>query len=188
MVDSGSKESELREKIVQLSRENHSLRTEVEKLQRELVSARGPAAAIPPSYDQGIFAETYMRPRLREEICRAGRYRHYLSMVAIQLMPRPGGAETVARELPEEYVYRMRDLLRATDLLFVLGDGRVSIILPETSEVETARVIDRLQNLVDGQVRMACAVASYPHDANHEATLIAEALERLDRLVATWKR
>lgn len=186
MTDGGSVESGLRERIAQLSEENAHLRREVEKLQRDLQAARSAQEGIPKTYDEGIFAEAYMRPRLREEICRAGRYRHYLSFLAVQLLPQSKESLKRSAGLAHDYAYRMRDLLRATDILFLTKDGRLSIILPETSEAETARVIDRLQNLLDGQVKMACAVASYPHDANHEAALIAEASDRLDRLVASW--
>lgn len=186
--DAESAESGLRQRIAQLSRENIALLSEIEKLESELLSARSIQRDLPPAYETGIFAESYMLPRLREEICRAGRYRHYLSMVAVQLVPRSETREMTGMRLPKEFARRMRELLRATDILFVLGDGRISIILPETSETESGRVVDRLRCLVNGEVHMACAVASYPHDANHETALISEAFERLDRQIATWNR
>jgi len=151
-----------------------------------MVSLRVAQEGSPPGYETGVFAESYMRPRLREEICRAGRYRHYLSMLMIQLIPRTPDQEEEPGAAPGKYAQRMRDLLRATDILFLLEGGRVSVILPETSQNETNRVIDRLRNVVNGDLKMACAVASYPQDANHEAVLIAEASERLDRLIASW--
>jgi len=169
-----------------LREQNRALRAEVESLRRDLVTLRSACEGRPPGFEDGVFAEPYMRPRLREEICRAGRYRHYLSMVMIQLVPR-APIETDLGEVPEQYARRMRELLRSTDILFVLGGGRLSIILPETSQNESNRVVDRLQNLVNGDVKMACAVASYPQDANHESVLISEATERLDRLIATWR-
>jgi GGDEF domain-containing protein len=180
-------EGEVEERVMQLAQENRSLRAELEGLRRELRVARSVHEGVPPGYEIGVFAEPYMRPRLREEICRAGRYRHYLSMVMIQLVPRVAHNEDNMDLLPRRYIRRIRDLLRATDILFLLRGGRITIILPETSQNETNLVIERLRNLVNGETKMACAVASYPQDANHEALLISEATERLDRLIASWR-
>jgi hypothetical protein len=185
--DLDSSEGNGEREIERLRKQNRALRSEAQSLRREVAVLRSVREGRPPGYESGIFAEQYMQPRLREEICRAGRYRHYLSMVMIQLVPRSPAAGPDPGENPEHYARRMRELLRATDILFVLGGGRVSVILPETSQNETNRVVDRLQNLVDGDVKMACAVASYPQDANHEAVLISEATERLERLMASWR-
>lgn len=134
---------------------------------------------ISPSWKDGIFPEEYMYPRLREEISRAGRYRHYLSLMMIDLPVHTTSLPGSGNDLSEKCIRQIRSLLRSTDIVFTLDSGKISVILPETTERESQYVIERLRGDIETTAPIYFGVASYPHDAGHEVSLVEHANERL---------
>jgi hypothetical protein len=122
-----------------------------------------------------------MHSRLREEISRAGRYRHYLSLMVIDFPSSEAEEATGVKEQRFLFGKQIRSILRSTDIVFIMGDGRISVILPETTERESQYVMDRLRGDIRSKDQITFGVASYPHDAGHEASLIQHANERLSR-------
>jgi len=133
------------------------------------------------AWQEGIFPEEYMHFRLREEISRAGRYRHYLSLMMIDFASSGGEQEARSKEERFQYGKQIRSVLRSTDIVFVLDDGKISIILPETTERESQYIMDRLRGDIRSKDPITFGVASYPHDAGHEVSLIQHANQRLSR-------
>ena len=139
------------------------------------------AKSGPFAWKEGVFPEDYMHLRLREEISRAGRYRHYLSLMLIDFVPSEGEGPGEITEQRHQQGKQIRSILRSTDVVFMMKNGSISVILPETTERESQYVMDRLRVDIRSQMPLAFGVASYPHDAGHEASLVQHARERLSR-------
>jgi len=137
-------------------------------------SAGEEAVARPPVVD--VFTEKDVTPRLKEEILRANRYRHYLSLVLVDPASTEGSNHLSLEGLGFMTGEQMRGLVRTLDVVFAMNDGRVCAVLPETSENEAACMVKRLRQVMH-QHRFA--IASYPADGSEENSLLRKAKERL---------
>jgi diguanylate cyclase (GGDEF)-like protein len=138
----------------------------------------------------GLSNFRYFTLRYSEEVKRAGRYRHLLSLVMIDIdhfksfndrFGHPAGnfaLEHLSRLLGAE--------LRDTDLAGRYGGEEFAIILPETSKQEALRMAERLRVRMesspvplndDGPQRLTISlgVATYPRDAHDPESLLAGA-------------
>ncbi|MHB8376945.1 MAG: hypothetical protein ACYDEB_08320 [Dehalococcoidia bacterium] len=91
--------------------------------------------------DRGLLARWFILYRLEQEMARARRYRHPLSVAVLRpetsLAGRLPGAMAAARSLTEGAT------ARPTDLVGWLDDTRILVVLPETEETCAAAAIDR---------------------------------------------
>jgi diguanylate cyclase (GGDEF)-like protein len=142
----------------------------------------------------GLSNYRYFMRRFQEEIKRADRYRHLLSVLMLDLdhfkrfndtFGHPAGnkaLETVASIL--------RSQVRETDLVGRYGGEEFAIILPETTKYEAAELCNRIRMRVEGttidlpdaspqRVTVSGGLATYPRDARSAEALLASADEAL---------
>jgi PAS domain-containing protein len=133
--------------------------------------AQSAAAAVASSdggssiYDKatGLYTDEYRKIRGPEEVSRSQRYKRPLSGLLLSLVfePATGVALTLEQEtmLSNAFRSRIQEALRTTDCGFLMGDGRIQLILPETpqagAKILLSRVITMPQDLFDEEIRTA---------------------------------
>jgi hypothetical protein len=89
-----------------------------------------PVATAAALLDRGIYADWYIRFRLREEIERAARYGRTLT--ALVAAPSLLDGESISPETLEMAVRAARAVSRSIDLIGWWGDGSIILVMPET--------------------------------------------------------
>ena len=95
---------------------------------------------------QFIFNSTYFKKCLRQEIKRAKRHQHPLSLLLIQIPNREKLGERL-ENFCIELVQIVRKSIREEDM-FGRNNGTFGIILPETNQVGSKALVGRLSNLI----------------------------------------
>jgi hypothetical protein len=139
-----------------------SMRHYTRRALRRAIRLAALATTIPGYHD--------MLPRLREEIDRARRHGHSLTVVSIDL-PSGDTRESVASEARVLAIALtgaiVRDARRAEDLLaFDAAGGRYLLLLPESSTTQALAVIRRLEAVTRARagLRIIGRVAEFPRD------------------------
>ena len=109
----------------------------------------------------GTFSGDYFRRRLDEEIGRADRYSHSLSVVVLDLvgLPEPSGSDLDGDWEDERFASPAYKLVRAVgeglqgrvrspDLVSRLHRGRFAIMMPNTPRKDVVEILTRLKDLV----------------------------------------
>jgi len=109
----------------------------------------------------GTFSGDYFRRRLDEEIGRADRYSHSLSVVVLDLvgLPEPSGSDLDGDWEDERFASPAYKLVRAVgeglqgrvrspDLVSRLHRGRFAIMMPNTPRKDVVEILARLKDLV----------------------------------------
>lgn len=116
-----------------------------------------------------LFSRAFFCARLKEEIARSERYRHFLSLILLQL-------EAPALDSTQQMVQRVKQfgreisagLTRRTDVIATLRRCQIAVILPETERVGAEVVLRRYLGLLDAKVqRVHSAIVTYPEDASN---------------------
>ena len=102
----------------------------------------------------GLYVHRYFKARLQEEVERARRYRHPLSLLLIdvdhfkKINDHYGhlAGDRILRELSKLW----RDKIRLGDVLARYGGEEFAVILPETSELEALRAAENLRVQTEG--------------------------------------
>ena len=95
---------------------------------------------------QFIFNSTYFKKCLHQEIKRAKRHQHPLSLLLIQIPNREQLGERL-ENICIELVRMIRKSIREEDM-FGRNNGTYGIILPETNQVGSEALVGRLSNLI----------------------------------------
>ena len=101
---------------------------------------------ITQSIQQFVFNSTYFKKCLRQEIKRAKRHQHPLSLLLIQIPNR----EKLGERLDNFYIELVKIVkksIREEDM-FGRENGAFGIILPETNQVGSKALVGRLSNLI----------------------------------------
>ena len=101
---------------------------------------------ITQSIQQFIFKSSYFKKCLRQEIKRAKRHQHPLSLLLIQIPNREKLGERLD-DFNVELVKIVRKSIREEDM-FGRDNGTFGIILPETNQVGSKALVGRLSNLI----------------------------------------
>jgi len=98
---------------------------------------------------QGIvFNPIFFKKCLRQELKRARRHQHALSLLLLQL---PKG-EKIGGLFDRVYIELVRIVRKSTREEDIVGrdDGNIGILLPETDEIGSKALTERLLNLIKG--------------------------------------
>jgi hypothetical protein len=116
-------------------------------------------------YDKasGLYTDDYRKIRGPEEVSRAQRYKRPLSGLLISLSFDPNSDVKLTGEqsamLGNAFKSRTQSMLRATDCGFLMNDGRVQILLPETPQAGAKTLLSRIttmpQDVFDEEIRNA---------------------------------
>jgi PAS domain-containing protein len=132
-------------------------------------SAFTPAAETAPEdkpiYDKatGLYTDEYRKIRGPEEVGRAQRYKRPLSGLLLGLTYEPGNDVKLSNEqkimLDNAFKSRVQSVLRTTDCGFLMSDGRIQLLLPETPQAGAKTLLSRIivlpQDLFDENIRTA---------------------------------
>jgi PAS domain S-box-containing protein len=118
-----------------------------------------------PIYDKatGLYTDDYRKIRGPEEVGRAQRYKRPLSGLLVGLTFEPGSDVKLSNEqktmLDNAFKSRVQSVLRTMDCGFLMPDGRIQILLPETPQAGGRTLLSRItvlpQDLFDENVRTA---------------------------------
>jgi len=142
----------------------------------------------------GLANYRYFMRRFQEEIKRADRYRHLLSVLMLDLdhfkrfndtFGHPAGNKAL-----ESVAANLRSQVRETDLVSRYGGEEFAIILPETTKYEAADLCNRIRIRVEStmielpdvepqRVTVSAGLATYPRDARSAESVLASADEAL---------
>lgn len=102
----------------------------------------------------GAYNKTYLEQRLNSEVARSQRYGSPLSVVSVSIsghliMQREFGHQALGIA-GRKVASRLKEVLRETDVVTTLGNGRFLLILPDTPEGSVDTLITRLYGALDG--------------------------------------
>ena len=142
-----------------------------------------------------LFAHRHFQFRLQQEIDRAARYRHPLTLIMLDIdhfkdLNDQYGHQTGDRVLVE--VARLiRQACREIDIVARYGGEEFALVLPETDLAGGILVAERLRSRIDGceilhqrlkiRVTVSLGVASFPAQANSKESLILAADQAMYR-------
>jgi PAS domain S-box-containing protein len=116
-------------------------------------------------YDKatGLYTDDYRKIRGPEEVSRAQRYKRPLSGLLVGLTYEAGNDVKLSNEqkimLDNAFKSRVQSVLRVTDCGFLMTDGRIQMLLPETPQSGAKTLLSRIivlpQDLFDENIRTA---------------------------------
>jgi len=148
-----------------------------------------------------LYNHTHFRNMLAQEIARARRYRHPLSLFMIDIDDFKLYNDTFGH-LAGDWALQdlatiLRESCRQTDLLARYGGEEFAIILPETPASGAMVVAERLRRAVETEsqerirfrrpLTVSIGVAVYPWDGDSPQALLSQADERLYKAKAAGK-
>ena len=137
----------------------------------------------------GVFNRTYFDLRLVEELQRAARYHHMLTLAFVDIDHFKDINDTFGHHFGDKVLIlvslRLRNGLRASDILFRYGGDELAIVMPETSGHNAHRVLLRIVNdvrtvrLKGRPLGVSVGIATWPYDARTKTGLVQVADENL---------
>jgi hypothetical protein len=116
-------------------------------------------------YDKAtkLYTDDYRKIRGPEEVGRAQRYKRPLSGLLIGIAYEPGNDVRLSNEqktmMDNTFKSRVQSVLRTTDCGFLMPDGRVQLLLPETPQAGAKTLLSRItvlpQDIFDENIRKA---------------------------------
>jgi diguanylate cyclase (GGDEF)-like protein len=137
----------------------------------------------------GLFVHRHFQDRLREELHRAERYRHFLSLILIDLdhfkRVNDNHGHPTGDAVLSELAARLRRAVPATALVARYGGEEFAIILPNAAKARALQVAGVVHDVVRAtpmlvagvqlHVTLSAGVSTYPEDALTQETLITTA-------------
>lgn len=137
----------------------------------------------------GAFNRTYFSMRLGEEVRRAHRYRHPLTLALVDIDHFKTINDTFGHDFGDKVLIlitmRLKQGLRASDLLFRYGGDELAILMPETSAQNAHQVLARIVEAVrktrlkNHPLTVSVGAATWPDDARNGTALVQIADENL---------
>jgi GGDEF domain-containing protein len=139
---------------------------EIAQLQGEMQLLRDESIHDP---ETRLFSTSYFYARLREEIVRSERYRHFLSLILLHVeLKNAHSTQQILRELRKIGTEMMMGLSRRTDIVAIYRRRQIVVMLPETDprgvQILLARYAQMFPN--NGR-RIHYSVLTYPNDASN---------------------
>lgn len=139
----------------------------------------------------GVFNRRYFERFLKNEVARARRFNHTLSLAMLDVDHFKNFNDTLGHPAGDQLLRELADLLtatvRTTDIVARYGGEEFCVILPEISEDGALGFSERLRKVVashdfrhgniqpEGRVTISLGVATFPKDAHMVRDLIAKA-------------
>jgi diguanylate cyclase (GGDEF)-like protein len=122
---------------------------EIEQLQKKAVELEGGQITDPLT---GLYNKTFLHKRLREELARAKRYKHQLSLVLIDVDLFHNVNEVFGEKIGDYILMRIANVIlnntRTTDVVFRYEANRFAIVLPNTDEAGAFYEGERIRSAV----------------------------------------
>jgi GGDEF domain-containing protein len=131
-----------------------------------------------------LYSAAFFYARLREEIGRSERYRHFFSVIVARIEPNPsdstGNLLQTLRLIGQEI---MMSLYRRTDIVASIGRSQIAIILPETDRPGAEIALGRLRATLNNRERqIEFGLLAFPEDASNTEMVLAKMAEISGRL------
>lgn len=138
----------------------------------------------------GVFVRRHFMQRLSEELRRACRYKHPVSVAMVDLDHFKSHNDTYGHAFGDKALATVVEVIRASvrqdiDLVGRLGGDEFGIIMPETgasgAEVVIRRVVDRVRRVRLGDARVQMTISVGAATCPRGAESASELLEQADR-------
>ena len=171
--------------VRELAGANNRLRQSEEQVARLEEHLRASAHEVIRNGETGLFSTAYFHARLQDEIGRAERYRHFLTLVLIHLeLSDPTSTGRLSGELALIGGRMKRGLIRGSDLLALYRHSQLVILLPETDERGARTLIKRLGCIMpENGRRVTYSTLNYPHDASNIELLLNRLQDHSENLL-----
>lgn len=137
----------------------------------------------------GLYNHRYFQERLTDEVARASRYEHQISLLMIDIDFFKIFNDTQGHPAGDEALRSLAEILRAStrtiDIIARYGGEEFSVVLPETGAEEAMTIAERIRHTVedsglaeaDCEVRLTVSIglASYPAQCLDKQALMAAA-------------
>ncbi len=122
---------------------------EIEQLQKKTVELEGTQITDPLT---GLYNRTFLHKRLKEELARAKRYKHQLSLVLIDVDLFHNVNEVFGEKTGDYILMRVANVIlnntRTTDVVFRFEANRFAVVLPITNEAGAFYEAERIRSAV----------------------------------------
>lgn len=133
-----------------------------------------------------LYNHRYFQDTLSDEVARAERYKHPLSLVIIDIdnfkKVNDNFGHKVGDDALKYIAERIKSSIREIDIACRMGGEEFAIILPETTRNEAFTVAERLRQDISsepieniGRITVSLGVATYPEHATNKDSLIISA-------------
>ncbi|NTV53459.1 MAG: sensor domain-containing diguanylate cyclase [Candidatus Firestonebacteria bacterium] len=137
----------------------------------------------------GLYVHRHFQDRLREELHRAERYRHFLSLVLIDLdhfkLVNDNHGHPTGDAVLTELAARVQRVVPATALVARYGGEEFAVILPNAAKARALQIAGVIHEVVKAtpmlvagvslHITLSAGVSTYPEDALTQETLITTA-------------
>ncbi len=137
----------------------------------------------------GVFNRTYFNLHFAEEMQRAHRYHHPLSLAIVDIDNFKAINDALGHNFGDKVLIlitlRLKRGLRASDILFRHGGDELAIMMPETSAHDAHQVLTRIVEamrtirLKDHPLTVSVGIATWPEDAHNGPALVRVADDHL---------
>lgn len=172
----------------EFSRELTSVKARLAELEAQNTKLIGQLQKLYPEAihdsDTQLYSSAYFHTRLKEEIVRSERYRHYLSLILIHVeLKDRQSTQQITREISRIGRELMSGLTRRNDVVALYSKRQMIVMLPETDARGAALLMNRFQSTFPNNGRrMTCSILSYPNDATNIEMVLTQIHERSENL------
>jgi diguanylate cyclase (GGDEF)-like protein len=145
--------------------------------------------------DTGLYNRSYFEDRIQQEIYRAERYRHYLSLAVIYILDKNGNSHETHLDMKEHmknlFTTLLKECKRRMDVACQFEDNSLFILLPETQSEDAEKVALRIKKTFEDyltanpfghQKSISARVCTYPSNARTSKELIEKTLNPIKSL------
>jgi GGDEF domain-containing protein len=173
--------------LQQYDRELRVKEEAIDRLEGELKRLRAEHWVDPRT---GLHTPAFFHSRLKEEVLRSERYRHFVSIVLLHV---DSGPESTTRRLEDAFRVFAEEAragaIRRTDICAVFRRRQIAIVLPEVDRAGAESAAQRHRALLPSpQHKLYHGVVCYPRDASTPERLLERLGEVSDVLARDTER